>query len=105
MGAREARQGPRRTSHETMGTLSYQAMGARHLGQRERGCTSDSPAGRRATTTFKKLPTAPPTRATQAAASGAGTAAIGFPGLTAPSRFPPPAGAPERPGAAPPAGA
>src|SRR4029450_12063170 len=41
--------------------LSYPAIWVWQLGQRERGCTSDSPRGRRWITTLRKLPTTAPT--------------------------------------------
>src|SRR5580765_1002210 len=62
IGARHARHRPPRISHERTGTLSHAAIGAPHDGQRERGDTSDSPRGRRWTTTFRKLPTIRPKR-------------------------------------------
>ncbi len=40
--------------------LSYQAIGAAHRGQRERGRTTDSSAGRRWMQTLRKLPTQAP---------------------------------------------
>ncbi len=62
----QRRQRPRRTSHESTGMLSYQAIAARHSGHRERGRTIDSPAGTRAMTTFRKLPIVAPTTSTHA---------------------------------------
>src|SRR5262245_19695979 len=56
MGARQARQRPRRASQEATGTLSYQEIAAEQEGQRERGRTRDCSRGRRWTTTFRKLP-------------------------------------------------
>ncbi len=50
--------------------LSYQEMGVPQPGQRDRGRTTDSPAGTRAMTTFRKLPTTAPTTTAQPAAKG-----------------------------------
>jgi hypothetical protein len=47
--------------------LSYQRMAAPHRGHDEPGDTIERPAGRRAMTTLRKLPIAPPTASTQAA--------------------------------------
>jgi len=43
-----------------MGRLSYQAMAFLHLGHRERGLMTDSPAGQRQMQTLQKLPTMAP---------------------------------------------
>src|SRR5512142_2726047 len=73
----QRRQRARSAIQETTGRLSYQAMGAPQRGQRERGRTMDSPRGRRAMTTFAKLPSAAPRTGTQATTSGAGGVVAG----------------------------
>src|SRR3982750_2525245 len=60
IGARHARQRPRRISQEKTGTLSHDAIGFPHEGQRARGDPSAPPRGSRWTTTFRKLPTIRP---------------------------------------------
>src|SRR5258707_11278849 len=50
---------------ERTGTLSYQAIGAPHLGQRLRGVRMLWRLGTRAITTLRKLPTMAPTANTQ----------------------------------------
>src|ERR671914_2681525 len=63
------RQRPRRTSHETSGTLSYQASVSPHDMHADAGLTTERPAGTRAATTLRKLPSASPgTNATAAQA-------------------------------------
>src|SRR5262249_52803435 len=51
---------PRSTSQERMGMFSYQARTWPQLGHLEPGLTTDSPAGTRAITTLRKLPTTRP---------------------------------------------
>src|SRR6266508_2953018 len=58
MRAPQERQRPRRTAYETSGTLSYHAISEPHAGHAERGLTSERRSGRRAATTFRKLPSA-----------------------------------------------
>src|SRR5947199_6690654 len=74
MGTPQQRARPRRSSQDTTGTLSRAAMGAPHRGHRLRGRTTDSPAGTRAITTLRKLPTSRP-RTAQAVTSTDGTVA------------------------------
>jgi len=59
-----------------MGMLSYQAIGRLHCGQRERGRTMDSPAGRRAMTTFKNEPMSAPKTPAYVSTSSLGRAAM-----------------------------
>src|SRR5277367_492840 len=66
MGARHARQRARRKSQEMTGTFSNQARACRHCGHLEPGWTMDSPAGTRAMTTLRKLPTTRPKTKAQA---------------------------------------
>ena len=62
MARRSCGSGRAARSHETTGTLSYGLTGAPHSGQCEPGLTSDSPAGTRWATTFRKLPMTAPNR-------------------------------------------
>src|ERR1700693_2932335 len=55
-----ARQRPRSTAYEMIGTLSYQATSCPQSRQAEPGLTSDRRKGTRAATTFRKLPRARP---------------------------------------------
>src|SRR5512132_2098832 len=54
------RQRPRSRAHPRIGTLSRLAISTPHVGHRDRGWTTDSPAGTRAVTTVMKLPRARP---------------------------------------------
>src|SRR5579883_1232499 len=56
MGFLQCRQRPFSSSQPRTGIFSRLLNRCKHLGQREGGCTSDNPAGKRYTTTFKKLP-------------------------------------------------
>src|SRR5579875_166000 len=60
MRPRQRRQRAPSQSQERSGRLSYQAIGAAQCGQRERGRTTDSSAGRRWMQTLRKLPTQAP---------------------------------------------
>jgi hypothetical protein len=51
-----------RTNHDTMGMLSYQAIGVSHTGQWDAGTDSDSPRGSRHMTTLPKEPNTSPKR-------------------------------------------
>src|SRR3954463_1069263 len=66
MRAPQCRQLPRRTSHDTTGTLSYGRTSSLQLVQRERGLTSDSPRGRRDATTLRNEPIISPNGAASA---------------------------------------
>src|SRR5579863_3701880 len=70
MGARQARQRPRRTRYDRIGMLSAARMGAPQLPQRDPGRTTDSPRGTRAMTTLKKLPQTAPNSPATAVAQG-----------------------------------
>src|SRR5436190_7190215 len=63
------RQRPRRTAHETIGMLSYHAIGASHSMHADPGCTMDRRTGTRAATTLRKLPKASPGTNTIAASA------------------------------------
>ena len=52
----QARHRARRASHDTIGMLSYQRMGAPHSGHADGGCTMLRSMGKRAITTLRKLP-------------------------------------------------
>ncbi len=69
MGSPQWRHRPRSHSQLSTGTLSYQAISALQAGQRDRGRTTLSPAGRRAMHTFRKDPTAAPRTAAYATKS------------------------------------
>src|SRR5262245_44021109 len=56
----QSRQRPRKASHETSGTLSYQRSSCPHAMHAEGGCTIERFNGTRAATTFRKLPSASP---------------------------------------------
>src|SRR5690349_12206429 len=56
IGALHPRHRARSASQLRSGTFSYQAISWPHLGQRERGDTTDSSAGQRATHTLRKEP-------------------------------------------------
>src|SRR5689334_9934923 len=56
IGAAQFRHFPPRTIHPRIGTLSRQAMGFPHFGHFEPGDTIDSPSGKRAMQTLRKLP-------------------------------------------------
>src|SRR5688500_17021824 len=58
MRAPQKRQRPRRTMYETSGRLSYHAISEPQVTHAERGRTSERRSGRRAATTFRKLPSA-----------------------------------------------
>src|SRR4029077_16884686 len=60
IGSPQRRQRPFKSSHETTGMLSRQAMGCLQRGQVDGGLTSDMSAGRRTMHTFKKRPTQSP---------------------------------------------
>src|SRR5688500_1125763 len=62
MGFRQNRHFPPSLIHPTIGTLSYHLSSRSHFGQCEGGVISDSPRGRRHTTTFRKLPMHAPSR-------------------------------------------
>src|SRR3989441_12496108 len=66
IGVAHARQRPRRTTNDTSGTLSYQAMGAPQPGHAERGAHRLRLSGSRAITTFRKLPRTRPKSTTTA---------------------------------------
>src|SRR5512132_1014072 len=63
------RQRPRSRAHPRIGTLSRLAISTPHVGHRDRGWTTDSPAGTRAVTTVMKLPRARPSGNTTIAMS------------------------------------
>lgn len=69
MAAPQSRQRPRNASQPKIGILSNQRMGCLQAGQWEPGLTRLIRAGRRYTTTFRKLPTTPPTANSHAAVS------------------------------------
>src|SRR5205809_1044593 len=56
----QLRHRPRSTTQPRTGTLSLLAISTPQVGHRERGRTTDSPAGTRAVTTVMKLPSASP---------------------------------------------
>src|SRR5437016_10309572 len=58
--APQFRHRPRSRTHPRIGTLSRLAISTPQVGHRERGRTTDSPAGTRAVTTVMKLPSASP---------------------------------------------
>src|SRR5439155_6196610 len=58
--APQLRHRPRSSAHPRIGTLSLLAISTPQMGHRERGRTTDSPAGTRAVTTVMKLPSASP---------------------------------------------
>src|SRR5690554_124248 len=61
IGAPQSRHFARKKiAHEMIGILSYQRIPASHRGQWLGGCTTESPAGTRKMTTFRKLPTTAP---------------------------------------------
>src|SRR5262245_53922426 len=60
IGLPQVRHRPRSASHESTGMLSYQTTMVPHLGQRERGVTTDSCRGNRYTHTLSKLPSSAP---------------------------------------------
>src|SRR3954452_8744555 len=64
---------PRSKTHPRTGMLSRFRISAPHRGHRERGATTDSPAGTRAATTVMKLPIARPNRAATGASQTVGT--------------------------------
>src|SRR5919108_411097 len=64
----QARHRPRRMAKDSNGTLSYQAIGAPHPGHAERGAHKLRRSGRRAMTTFRKLPSTRPKTTTTARA-------------------------------------
>src|SRR5436190_8491989 len=63
------RQRPRSRAHPRIGTLSRLAISTPQVGHRDRGWTTDSPAGTRAVTTVMKLPKARPSGNTTIARS------------------------------------
>src|SRR5579884_2976575 len=69
MGTPHLRQRPRSASHETTGTLSYQAIGSLHARHADPGETIDRRSGTRAATTFRNDPTARPGRNAMPAAA------------------------------------
>src|SRR4029453_8948284 len=60
MRSPQLRQRPRSSTHPRTGTLSRFAISVPHEGQRERGDTTEVPAGTRSATTVMKLPIASP---------------------------------------------
>src|SRR6184192_1437845 len=64
IGSPQRRQRPFKSSHETTGMLSRQAMGCLQRGQVEGGFTSDMSTGSRTMHTFRKLPRQSPRIAT-----------------------------------------
>src|SRR2546430_2507873 len=64
IGSAHARQRPRRSANERSGRLSYHAIAAPQPGHAEPGCQRLRRSGRRAITTFRKLPTMRPNRQT-----------------------------------------
>src|SRR5438874_13539960 len=76
MGRPQLRHFARRTSHETTGMLSYQAMRAPQRGQLDGGETMLRPFGTRAITTLRKLPRQAPTANTQTSINRANAAAL-----------------------------
>jgi hypothetical protein len=64
IGSPQLRHFPRRISQLMTGMLSRGAISLPQPGQRERGCTTDSPAGTRWITTFKNEPMSSPIRPT-----------------------------------------
>src|SRR5687768_12982069 len=54
------RQRPRKNSQLKTGTFSIAGMGRSHFGQRDRGFTTDNPAGHRPMHTFRNEPTQRP---------------------------------------------
>src|SRR5215204_4482423 len=75
--ALQERQRPRRAMNETSGRLSYQAISPPHDMHAERGCTRERRSGRRAATTFRKLPSA------SAGAKTTAASASSTPGISA----------------------
>ena len=65
----QSRQRPLRKIQPNTGTLSLKRIGLLHTGQCDPGRLKLIPAGNRYTTTFKKLPTAPPSAASQTTTS------------------------------------
>ena len=76
MRAPQQRARPRKSSHETTGTLSIARSGVPHAGQCEPGRTTLSSRGTRWMTTFTKLPQTEP-QANANARSSQGVAAQG----------------------------
>src|SRR5438105_1994905 len=74
MRAPQHRARPRSTSHDSTGTLSYQAIGFPQM-QCEPGETMLSSRGTRTMTTFKKLPTKRPSRIAVVRINQGGTSA------------------------------
>src|SRR2546426_1176341 len=95
----QARQRPRRSANERSGRLSYHAIGVPQRGHAERGRQRLRRSGRRAITTFRKLPMTRPRRPTAPSAT-AGRASPSARSITSPPReqrrggFPRPRGAP-----------
>src|SRR3989442_418918 len=81
----QARQRPRRSANERSGRLSYHAIGVPHRGHAERGRQRLRRSGRRAITTFRKLPTTRPRRQTAPSAT-AGRASASARSITSPRR-------------------
>src|SRR6266704_2690916 len=81
----QARQRPRRSANERSGRLSYHALGVPQRGHAERGRQRLQRSGRRAITTFRKLPTTRPRRQTAPSAT-AGVASASARSITSPSR-------------------
>src|SRR3989441_12704690 len=81
----QARQRPRRSANERSGRLSYHAIGVPQRGHAERGRQRLRRSGRRAITTFRKLPMTRPRRQTAPSAT-AGVASASARSITSPSR-------------------
>src|SRR3546814_53855 len=62
IGSAQCRHRPRRRSQDTVGILSYQAIGRAQRGKSGRGRTTDWLAGSRTMQTVRKLPTIAPNR-------------------------------------------
>src|SRR6185436_20372330 len=69
IGSLHFRQRARSKTKERSGMLSYQAMGVAQRGHADRGLTMLRPAGTRAMTTLRKLPTQSPTKKITGAAA------------------------------------
>jgi hypothetical protein len=72
IGARQARHRPASMMYDSTGMLSYQRMAVPQRGQAEPGWAMLRPAGMRAMTTFRKLPTQSPKSAQNSTAIGGG---------------------------------
>src|SRR5690606_17244037 len=76
MGAWQVRHRPLSTTHDRTGTRSMADRRRPQLGQRLPGWTTDSPRGRRYTTTLAKLPTMAPSAAANATVRAVTAAAL-----------------------------